>query len=237
MATPRSIQNPLGHDPARPPRSRFFGCAMMLGGLLLLGILTLAGIWFYISHQGNKELAVQVAKVRARSEPLTTVELNDFYQPARDRPDMTNDMLAAFALCDAPELRAAAATLPLVGQGAEIPPPPNAWSQLEEVEAYLAALTAAFDTFRDVTLREGTVRFPVDFSPGLTAQLPQGQSTRQATRVLSLQFHVHLHRGRTSAAVDCILDLLALARVLEQEPILISQRREGPDGRSWKPPD
>jgi hypothetical protein len=223
MAAPLSAETEPEHPPARLPRSRFLGCAALLGGLFVLDILILVGIWFYGWWKAEVELAVQVARVRARREPLTTVELNDFYQPAKNRPDVTQEIVDALAACEAPELKAAAADLPLVGKATEIPLPPNPWPQLEEAEAYLARLTSARDTFRDVAQREGTVRFPVDFSPGPKALLPQAQAMRHGARILSLQFHVHLHRGRTSDAAECILDQIAMARVLEQEPNLISQ--------------
>ncbi len=197
--------------------------ATVLLGMLVLGLLSLGGGWIHLTQKEDEQLAVQVKKVRARGEPLTTIELNDFYQPAQDRPDMTAEIMTALAICEAPELKLSAADLPIVGQGPEIPSPPEAWSQRDAVEAYLARHKTALEAFREVTRRNGTSRFPVDFTPGIATLLPHAQTMRQASRVLSLQFHVHLHGGQISEAVDSILDQIALARAMDQEPILIAQ--------------
>jgi hypothetical protein len=192
-------------------------------GLSGIGLVVIASLWVYSARQADERLAVQVAKVRARGEPLTTVELNDYYQPAENRPDVTKEIMAALAVCDAAELKSLAAKLPIVGTGPEPSLPPNAWPQLEEVEAYLLRQASALEAFRQLSQHCGTARFPVDFTPGVATLLPQTQSMRQASRVLSLQFYVHLNRGRTGDAVECLLDQLALAQALDQEPIIISQ--------------
>jgi hypothetical protein len=221
MPTASKMTAELESNPA--PRKRLVGCGYLLVGLSVAGLIGLAGVWYYVSTQLDERLAVQVAKVRARGEPLTTAELNDFYQPAQIRPDMTQEIMAALAICDAPALKPLAAKLPIVGQGPEPTLPPQDWSELEEVESFLSQQTSALETFRDVARRSGTARFPVDFTAGIATLLPQAQSMRPAARVLSLQFYVDLHRGRTSDAVECLLGQLALAGALDQEPILISQ--------------
>lgn len=192
-------------------------------GLSAAGLISVAGLWVYFSNQADDRLAVQVAKVRARGEPLTSAELNDYYKPAENRPDMTKQLVAALAICEAPELKTMAAKLPIVGQAEEPPLPPKDWPQLEEVEGFLLQQTSALKTFRDLAQRDGTVRFPVDFTPGIATLIPNTQSLRNASRVLSLQFYVHLHRGHTGEAIECVLDQMALARALDQEPLLISQ--------------
>jgi hypothetical protein len=202
---------------------RLVGCGSILVCLSLLGLIGLAAAWIYSTQHADERLAVQVAKVRARGEPLTTVELNDYYQPAQNRPDMTKEIIAALAVCDAPDLKSLAVKLPIVGQDEEPPLPPQAWTRLEEVEAFLEQQTSALETFRNLALRDGTARFPVDFTPGIATLIPQTQSLRHASRIVSLQFYVHLHRGRMGDAVECVVDQLALARALDQEPLLISQ--------------
>jgi hypothetical protein len=197
----------------------------ILASLLALALVVAAGLWYYRSSQvdAGARLAELIAKVRARGEPLTTSELNDYYQPAQNRPDLTTELMAALAICEAQESTPLAANLPLVGQGPEPPLPPQTWSQLEESEQYLSRVSTALATFRDVAERRGTARFPVDFTPGIATTQPQIQSIRLGSRVILLQFHVDLHCGQTSNAVACLLDQLALADALDQEPILTSQ--------------
>jgi len=198
------------------------GCGVVIGALLL-GVLILGGAWFVSNRRASEKLAIQVAKVRARGEPLTSVELNDFYQPAENRPDMTHEILTALALCQDDGLNPLAASLPFVGQGPNPPPVPEPWAQLADAEAYLAKLSQPIAVFHEVARRQGTARFPVDFSPGFGALLNQTQSLRLGPRILTLQFHVDLHRGNSRDAVEGILTQIALARVLDREPTLVSQ--------------
>ena len=209
--------------PARPKISSgkfLLGC---FGVMLLLVVAAVAIPWVLSNRQAKLRLEAVVKRVKARGEPLTTVELNEFYQPAKGRPDMTKEIMAALAICEAPNLQPLAKGLPIVGEASEPPPLGQPWEQLPEAEAYLANLTEAVKTFHEVARQDGTARFPVDFTPGVATLLPNTQSMRSGARVLSLQFHVHLHRGQISEAVDCILAEIALGRALEQEPTLVSQ--------------
>lgn len=199
------------------------GCGALVGVVLLVLVIGVGLTWLRMSRLDNAALAEQVAQVRARGEPLTTVELNDHYQPVANRPDMTKEIMAALVICEAPSLKPLAASLPVVGQGAEIPPLPQPWPQQAEVEAFLVHHREAIATFHEVARKDGTARFPVDFSSGFATLLPQTQSLRSGARVLTLQFQVHLHRGETSQGVDCILAEIALAGALDREPLLVSQ--------------
>lgn len=204
---------------SRDKRKLLLGCALMPVVLIFF----LGGVWYFAHHQAKQRLAEQVAKVRARNEPLTTPELNDFYQPAPNRPDMTAQIVAALSLCEAAGAQQSGKDLPIVGEGMEPPPPPQEWPQIADVETYLAPLERAIATFHEVARTDATARFPADFSAGQYTLLSNTQSVRSGARVLSLQFHVHLHRGEMKGAVECVLAQLALAKVLDQEPMLISQ--------------
>src|SRR5207244_5365886 len=92
-------ENPLSTNQPRSAKKFALGCGISLSALLLLIILAALTFWMVASRRANEELAAQVAKIRARGEPLTTPELNDFYQPAANRPDMTQEIMAALALC------------------------------------------------------------------------------------------------------------------------------------------
>ncbi|MBI3860335.1 MAG: hypothetical protein HY290_00410 [Planctomycetia bacterium] len=221
MTIPSTPSDNADAGPRRTKKSP--GLGTILTGLLLVGLVTGGGLWYYASHAADERLAIQLAKVRARGEPLTLDALNEYYEPASNRPDMTRELVKALKACDADDLKALAATLPIVGQGADIPPPPGPWLQLEEVDAYLARHDAALKTFREVARQDGTARYPADFRGGFATLIPHAQSIRQAARVLTLQFHVNLHRNRPQEAVDSILEQIALARTLDQEPILVSQ--------------
>ena len=185
--------------------------------------------WTLWTYQANQLLAEEIQKVRTRGEPLTTIELNEYYQASKGRPDMTAEILAALAICSSPDLKPEWERLPIVGNPQdfgfpeEVPPASETWGQLTEVEGYLAKQQSALDTFQEIARQRGTARYPSDYSAGLKTPLEHLQGLRQAARVLSLEFHVHLHRGRTSKAVDSILAQLALAQTLDGDPTRVSQ--------------
>lgn len=198
----------------------------------MLFSVVLVGVWIWWTlwnHQLNRKLADEIQRVRARGEPLTTLELNEYYQPAQGRPDMTKEILAAFEICLSPDLSPLSSRLPIVGDPKdfgfpeEIPPASVGWEQLAEVETFLARQPTALATFHEVARRKGTARYPSDYSAGFNTLLEHVQGLRQASRTLSLEFHVHLHRGRPSRAIDSILAQLAMAQTLEGDPSMVSQ--------------
>ncbi|MFN0022194.1 MAG: hypothetical protein ACKVP0_28425 [Pirellulaceae bacterium] len=222
MATPttKNDEFPLPAKPKITSGRLVLGC---LGIALLAVVATIVIPWVLSNRQAAARLKAAVQRVRARGEPLNTVELNEFYVPAKGRPDMTREILEALAICEEAGKSPAAKTLPIVGQGAEPPPRDQPWAQLSEVEKYLAGQQQAFATFDQFPARDGTVRFPVDFTPGIATLLPNTQQIREGARALSLQFHVHRHKGEIAEAVNCIIAHLALSRALDGEPIMVSQ--------------
>ena len=121
MAT-LATDNPEFPLPARPKISSgrlVLGC---LGMALLCVVAAVAIPWMLSSRQAAARLHAAVQRVKGRGEPLTSPELNDFYVPAKGRPDMTRELMAALLICEAAGKSPAAASLPMVGQGAEPPP-------------------------------------------------------------------------------------------------------------------
>jgi hypothetical protein len=224
---------PESPQPQKPKgffsRRLILGCCLtpvVLISVMLVG----AGIWWTLwNWQLKQKLSDEIQQVRAKGEPLTTLELNDYYQPAKGRPDMTKEILAAFDICLNPDLKPLWERLPIVGDPAvfglpdEVPPSTQSWGQLAEVEAYLGKQEMALATFHEVARRKSTARYPSDYTQGFNVNLDHVQGLRQASRTLSLEFHVHLHRGRPSQAVDSILAQFAMAQTVDGEPSLVSQ--------------
>lgn len=176
-----------------------------------------------LNERMNEELAAEVAKVQACGEPLTGGELNAYYQLPKDQPDMTAEILAALVPCELKNLGKAVDKLPIIGRGEDIPSPPQKWPQLEETEEFLAGHHPSLKTFDAVYRRRGVARYPVDFREGLAAELTGVQSLRNGTRLLSLQFHVALHRGRINQARESILTQVALGHTLDGMPVVAAQ--------------
>ncbi len=233
MSTPNFNDPATVLLPQKPPRFRarriVVGCCLtpvVLFSVALVG----AWIWWTLwNHQLNRKLADEIQRVRARGEPLTTLELNDYYQPAQGRTDMTKEILAAFEVCLSPGLRPQWIRLPLAGYPQDfgfpevVPPVSESWGQLTEVEAFLVKQRTALATFHEVAERKGTARYPCDYSAGYNTAIEHVQDLRRAAQILSLEFHVHLHHGRPSQAIDSILAQLAMAQTLEDDPCMVSQ--------------
>lgn len=217
---PKTEEIPLPATPKISSGRLVLGC---LGMALLAVVAAIAIPWVVSNRQANARLNAAVQRVKARGEPLTTVELNDFYAAAQGRPDMTKELMEALALCEIAGNSAEAKTLPIAGEGTAPPPRGEAWEQLAEVEKYLSSQQQALDTLHEFARRDGTVRFPIDFTPGIATLLPETQRLRGGARSLALQFHVHRHHGEISEAVSTIIAQLALAGALDNEPTLVSQ--------------
>src|SRR5438874_5231361 len=88
---------PLPAQPRISSGKLMLGC---LGVTLLVLVAAVAIPWLVSNQQAAARLAAAVKRVQARNEPLTPAGLNDFYQPAKGRPDMTKELMAALAICD-----------------------------------------------------------------------------------------------------------------------------------------
>ncbi len=200
---------------------RVIGC---LGIPVALIVITILGGWLWYRGEMSKarrDLAAEMKFVRDRGLPLTTVELDDFYRVDPEREDITAELLKALTIADDVTVQPMAVSLPIVGSGRE--PPAAEWGQLNEAEAYLAHHQKLLDLLATLPGRRVTVRYPADYTLGLHVQLPHLNQVRHAGRVLQLQWHVDMHRGRPEAAVNRILEMLALSETLQREPIMVGQ--------------
>jgi hypothetical protein len=180
--------------------------------------------WYEVTVGGaQRELAAETKYVRDRGAPLTTLELDRSYQPAKDREDITAALAALLAIANDPHAKEVGKNLPTVGNGADAPDPGTEWRQLAEVEAYLQLHRPLLNLLATLPNRKFTVRFPADFSLGPNMLLPDVQNVRHGALALQLQFQVDLHRDRPREAVKRILEIFALSQTLENEPIIVSQ--------------
>lgn len=104
-----------------------WGCLVLPAVLVIIAVFAAVGIWGTVTYRVNRELAIEVQKVRAQGEPLNTVELNDYYVAAPDRPDMTKEILSAIAECEAPSLKDEARGLRFLWDQSLIPAASEPW--------------------------------------------------------------------------------------------------------------
>jgi hypothetical protein len=220
------MSNPPDDKSARPPstaRRVVLGCLCIPVALI---VLTLLGGWLWYRGEMSKArraLDVELKFIRDRGAPLTSIDLDGSYRADPEREDITSELLKVLVIADDASLKPLAVPLPIVGNGSDPPPTGMEWAQLKEAEDYLAHHQPLLDLLATLPNRRVTVRYPADYALGVHVQVPHLQQVRHAARVLQLQWHVDLHQGRPEAAVTRILEMLALAETLRNEPIIISQ--------------
>ncbi|HJT32636.1 MAG TPA: hypothetical protein VJ783_11390 [Pirellulales bacterium] len=209
--------------PSSPPRPRIRIGLMLLmvgGGLLGLLLLLLAGAWI----GSRRDLNAELDRIRAAGEPASAAEIEAFYQVPPGARDTTQLWLAALAPLDTRSYADEAKELPLVGDNAnDLPLPGEPWPQLDAAEQLLARYRGSLEEMHQAAREGGQARFPTRFADGIQMLLPHAQQLRIGARLLALESVVAAHRGQPDAAVDSIVAMFAVARSLEQEPVLISQ--------------
>jgi hypothetical protein len=95
----------------------------------------------------------------------------------------------------------------------------NSWVELREE---LDSLASTLDQVRS-ELRKPGFDFQLDYSQGAILRLPHLNGLNSARQALLSATLLHLHEGNMAAALEDLQSQLALVRVLENEPILISQ--------------
>jgi hypothetical protein len=198
-------------------RSKLFWAmvGVPLTGLVAAGCLLLLRM---------SELDSQLNELRAKGLPTTAREVNDFYIVPDGVTDTTDLWVAAIDTVQAANLSKRGKTLPFIGEGPRpVPPPGEAWAELEASRALLSGLDAELKVIWRAAAAGGQARYPVDFSGGINTLLPLIQDSRQVARLLTLDAHVSAHDGDTARVLQDLQAIFALSDSLRGEPCLISQ--------------
>lgn len=180
-------------------------------------LLIAAALWWSYHHQSE---TTQIrARLRAAGVPMNSRELDASYTRIPD-----SDNAALVILEGASRIQRATETnTPLFGFG-DVPARGKKWSP-EILAASREALAANSNVL--VLLRKGLAlpksRYPIDLSKGFTTLLPHLALQKKCASLLSLDAAVSIHENRATDSVTSILNLLQLARSLDQESLLISQ--------------
>lgn len=192
----------------------------LLASLLLLSILA-AGIAWYRDESSSQ---TELAKLRAAGFPTTGRELNAFYVVPKGVPDASLMWVLALDGLTAARLQGRYSNLPVVGTGtAPIPSPGEPWEQLDDARQFLVDIDTEVQRIRQAVAIGGQVRFPVDFSLGLNANLNNTQRSREAARLLTLDAHVSAHDKKHEQALEDVRAIFTLSDALRGEPTIISQ--------------
>ena len=166
---------------SEPRRGWSLRSKILLGLAVLLGVgVALIGIpWYRTAARVSAELAA----LKAQGLPTTAAEVNDFYRVPEGVTDTTELWLAANTAVKSANLNSLGADLPIVGNGpTPIPPPGASWPELEASRALVERLSGPFAAIRRAAAAGGQVRFPVDFSAGLTGGPDEHAGLPEASR-------------------------------------------------------
>jgi hypothetical protein len=205
----------LPSPPTRPAPKKVSWVVLSIGGVLFF-ILFLAGIWrLQLAHRVDRQLGA----IRAADLPASGAELNAWYRAVPCNQNAALVLTQAFALLRTfPDQRSnqiARFRLSLPGQ--RITP-----QQIRLLSDYLRTNADTLARAREaLTLPQA--RFPVDYTPGLSALLPHLSPIKKLAWLFRGEALLAFDAHRSSDAGRSIEAMLGCARSLEAEPDLIAQ--------------
>ncbi|MBC8352422.1 MAG: hypothetical protein H8E66_10570 [Planctomycetes bacterium] len=195
------------------------GCVLLLFAVVVA--IPVIG-WMVWSMNAARLVEDELAKLRAANEPLEPSDLDPFYAIPPGKSDATRLWVDVNQTFESASFAEAVRQLPIVGEGAEIPPVGEDWEQLEAVEAFLADHSDEMSKVHKAASLGGYARFDRDFDDGIAMLLPQVQGIRSAARMLILEARVAAHQGDADGVARSIHAIFATCRAVEEDPILIS---------------
>ena len=173
---------------------------------------------------GTSRLDRQLADLRSRDLPTNGEELNAWYTVPSDVRDTTVEWTAATKAIANANIDSRAQGIPIVGLGPKpIPPPGEAWAELETSRTLLKELDNELQLVMLAADAGGMARYPVDFTAGYNAILTVQHETRTMARLLTLNAHVHAHDGQTLETFKDVTAIFSVSDSLRGEPIVVSQ--------------
>ncbi|MFO1512451.1 MAG: hypothetical protein U1F83_05975 [Verrucomicrobiota bacterium] len=180
----------------------------------------------YVCYYGVSRLSVknQIAKkidgLRKQGLPVTTRELNQWQSDAAAISNAATVLTNAFAHLLIGNTNSA--LLPILGKGKL----PSTDQPLPEDMKQAIAENVASNLLAMELVREGltnaSCRYPMDLEPGLAALLPHLSKLTATSKALALKALLQIENGEGDATVNTILEMLALADTIRDEPLLIS---------------
>ena len=199
--------------PIPPKKPKRWG-RRLLFLLLLLAILGWSGVLWLGSVAGSR-LEAELARIRDAGEPLTLAELAP--PPVADADNAAPLLLEAFALVvDEPE------TLYAGGRWAAYEEDPfgqdDAW--YAELAAWVERNEPALARTREAAARPAC-RFDLEWEKGVEMESPQVGGLLSLSRVLGTRAVLQARAGDVDAAVATCADLVRLAEIALQDPLMI----------------
>jgi hypothetical protein len=191
-------------------------------------VIVVAGsVWLYFRQQhfqALRDVQAEVDRIHAAGEPVTPEDMIAFHRVPPGTIDATELWLRAIEL--SPKTRDDdAKVLPMIGepQGYELLDPNHPLSLAPLADRYFQNHADVIEAIRKAAGADGQVRFPLDFSAGLQADLSHINELRHLARVLCLRNRLALARGDRETAYESVVLLRHLAATMEHEPMVVSQ--------------
>ena len=188
--------------------------------VLLAAVLLLAAVFGILRYTLHRRVVVELARIRAAGYPTTLVELDAWY-PTPSGANAADVYLEAFNAYVADE--ELEALLPNFGRDVNFPEPgePMPDEMFAAMAAYVAENTEALALLAEAaTIPE--CRFPVDLKAGSGVLLTHLSPLRRGAQLLRQQAIVQVQQGQHDRSIDSVLAMLAAARSVRNEPLLIS---------------
>ena len=206
-----------------PKRIGVRGCLIGCGGIIAMCVLVVVvGVFAWI-RRDEARVSRMLADIRARGEPTSPAELQEFYVLADGAEDTTSLWVEAIGAFESSGFREDAESLPIVGDGDEIPLPGQPWPQLEQVDAFLKKYDKEMRLMHEAAAKGGAARYETKFEDGIMMLLPHAHQLRGGARMLALEANVRAHRGDAKGVADSIETMHRLGESLKNEPVMISQ--------------
>jgi hypothetical protein len=206
--------------------------------LPVLLALIAGGIWYYLNLRNLQDLRDQVeaelATLRSEGYPISFNELDAWYPTVPDEENAATIYLEAFEkYVELDENQADVVWRPVDLRGQPVPP-----DMKKAVEAWLAKNAECLDLLAQGSERKRSrypVRFnadlftmlytPVDVNKGAIGYKHLGHlaAIKSCANLLSFQALLYAERRDEDGAVSALLDMFAIARSLDREPVLLSQ--------------
>ncbi len=196
-----------------------------IGCLIIAVVLVLVLLGAYTAYRLILQARVraELEAIRRAGYPVTLEELDAWYEyPPPGEPNAADLYMEAFQLLVEPS-EEARKLLPLVGD-AELPPRSERLpdEMKKAIAEHLSANKDALELLHEAASIK-QCRYPVDLKEGLAALMPNLSGPRDAAQMLALQAIMSAESGELDKACRSLTTLMALARSLENEPLLISQ--------------
>jgi hypothetical protein len=200
-------------------------CAATLAGMALLTVGAVVLQMRLAHHAAIKEVEAEVARIRARGEPITTDDFYAFHRVPAGTTDITDQWIKVLASFQQSRKKANHQGLPIVGNNGNANQlrPDAADSLLSAAEEYLAIHGDTLQLLHDAARLEGQCRYPVPFEHGFEYGLDHIVELRGLTCSSRLQARVRALRGDINGAVDSVVATVAIGESLANQPTLAEQ--------------